>query len=90
MKPKKKQLKPLIPPDLERCQAEKPNGHSFMTLGGVPGYERCSDKPAVIVTEVVPDKDGRHGSMSLCCRCWAVALKQLGAYSITAEPILET
>lgn len=85
----KKDLTPLTPPDLKRCQAEKPNGHSFMTLGGVPGRVRCEDKPTVIVTEVVPGPDGRRGSMSLCHHCWGVALKQLGAYSITAEPILE-
>lgn len=89
MKAKKKDLPPLTPPDLKRCQAEKPNGHSFMTLGGVPGRVRCEDKPTVIVTEVVPGPDGRRGSMSLCHHCWAVALKQLGADSITAEPILE-
>jgi hypothetical protein len=87
---KKKELAALIPPDLKRCQAEKPNGHSFMTLGGVPGRERCTDKPTVVVTEVAPGADGRRGSMSLCHHCWAVALEQLGAYSITAEPILET
>ncbi len=82
-------LKPLIPPDLKRCQAEKPNGHSFMTLGGVPGHERCKDKPTVVVTEVQPADDGRHGSMSLCHPCWAQALKQLGAWAISSEPILD-
>jgi hypothetical protein len=84
----KKKLKPLILPDLTRCQAEKPNGNSFMTLGGKPGLERCKDKPTVIVTEAVPGSYGRRGSMSLCHHCWSVALKQLGAFSITAEPIL--
>jgi hypothetical protein len=86
----KKKLKPLTPPDLRRCQADKPNGHSFMTLGGTPRRVRCDEAPTVIVTEVAPDADGRRGSMSLCHHCWAVALKQLGAYSITAAPILET
>jgi hypothetical protein len=63
--PKKKAL---IPPDLERCQAEKPNGHTFMTLGGSPGRERCKDKPTVIVKEKKPGKDGQCGSMTLCTR----------------------
>ncbi len=36
------------------------------------------------------DRDfGRRGFMSLGHHCWAVALKPLGAYSITAEPFLE-
>ncbi len=85
----KKDLKPLIPPDLERCQAEVPNGHSFMTLGGRPGRVRCSSKPTVIITEVQPGADGRCGSMSLCHPCWAQAIKQLGAWAISAAPILK-
>jgi hypothetical protein len=84
----KKALKPLTPPDLKRCQAEKPNGHSFMTLGGTPGRERCKEEPTVIVTEVQPGADNRHGAMSLCHPCWAVALKQLGGWTISAEPII--
>ena len=64
-----KTLKPLIPPDLKRCQGEVPNGHSFMTLGGVPGRVRCENKPSCVVYETIPDEDGRMGSMSLCKRC---------------------
>lgn len=79
----------LIPPDLERCQAEIPNGHSFMTLGGRPGRTRCKDKPTVIIEEIVPGKDGQRGSMALCHPCWAVAMKQLGAHSFWARPILD-
>jgi hypothetical protein len=86
-KPKEKELKPLTPPDLKRCQAEVPNGHSFMTLGGKPGRERCADEPTVVVTEVAPGADGRHGSMSLCDRCYTVAQEQLGLGYLTAEPI---
>ncbi len=40
--------------DLDQCQAEKPNGHSFMTLGGRPGLVRCTNKPSVIITEDEP------------------------------------
>lgn len=86
---KKKEPKPLEPPDLKRCQAEVPNGHSFMTLGGRPGRERCKNKPTVIIEEVVPGKDGQRGSMAVCHSCWAVALKQLGAHMIWARPILK-
>jgi hypothetical protein len=88
---KKGQKKPkaLTPPDLARCQAEVPNGHSFMTLGGRPGLERCKDKPVVVIEEVVPGVDGQRGSMALCIPCWAVALKQIGAHTFWARPIIE-
>ncbi len=68
----------LIPPDMNRCQAEKPNGHTFMTLGGRPGRERCTDLPAWLATEKEPAPDGQIGSMSLCDDCRAVFLKQVG------------
>lgn len=82
-----KERKPLIPPDVNQCQAQKPNGNTFMTLGGRPGYVRCKEKPVVIVTENKPGRDGRKGSMSLCAACWRVMLKQLGGKFATAEPI---
>jgi hypothetical protein len=77
----------LEPPDLKQCQADKPNGHNFMTLGGVPGLERCKAKPIVIIKELQPGKDGRYGSMSLCAECWKQAVKQLGWHTFSAEPI---
>lgn len=77
MAAKKKAKKPLTPPDFDRCQAEKPNGHSFMTLGGRPGLERCDRKPTVLVTEKKPGADGRAGSMTLCDGCLAVFRKQM-------------
>lgn len=67
----------MIPPDLERCQAEKPNGESFMTLGGGHKMIRCDNKPTVIVTETQPGPDGKIGSMSLCTDCLKVAINQL-------------
>lgn len=73
-----KKPKPLTPPDPERCQAEIPNGYSFMTLGGSPGRVRCPNKPCVIATEVKPGPDGQHGSMSLCASCLKVFQKQMG------------
>jgi hypothetical protein len=73
--------KPLIPPDRVRCQAEKPNGHSFMTLGGRPGLERCSAKPSWIAKEVHPGKDGRKGSMALCTDCRGVMERQMPGYA---------
>ena len=69
----------LTPPDLIRCQAEKPNGNSFMTLGGKPGWERCTAVSVWVATEIVPGKDGKKGSMSLCEECRQVMLKQLGS-----------
>ncbi len=75
------------PPDLVRCQAEKPNGHSFMTLGGSPGFERCASKPTVILTENTPGRDGHKGSMALCDACLAQFRKQMPADFATIEPI---
>jgi hypothetical protein len=60
----------LIPPDLERCQAEIQEG-SFMTLGP-RNWTRCTNKPKVIIAERYPGKDGKQGSMSLCESCLAV------------------
>ena len=79
--------KKLTPPDLKQCQAEKPNGNSFMTLGGSPGLERCTAKPSVIVTERKPGLDGLKGSMALCDECLAVLRKQLGENYATVQPI---
>ena len=59
----------LIPADVDRCQAEVPTGHSFMSLGGQPGRERCSNKPIVVAEEIETGEDGMHGSMSLCLEC---------------------
>lgn len=68
----------LIPADPKRCQAEVPNGHSFMTLGGRPGGRvRCDNIPSVIVVEQVPGADGKCGSMSLCASCLAVFRRQM-------------
>lgn len=66
--------KALIPPDLNRCQAEKCNG-SFMTLGPRKTV-RCTAEPTWIATE--PKQKGRkRGSMSLCDSCKAVCEKQV-------------
>lgn len=83
-------LPQLEPPDPKRCQAEKPNGHTFMTLGGRPGLVRCENKPVTIATEVAPGKDGRRGSMSLCNDCWRVMVKQLGGFYASFEPLPAT
>lgn len=73
----KKKLAPLTPPDLKRCQAMKPNGYNFMTLGGRPGRERCENKPRCIVYETKPDTDGCKGSMSLCVYCFPICMQQM-------------
>jgi hypothetical protein len=75
--------KELEPPDLKRCQSEKPSDGPFMMGGeiGDPrnGYlVRCRQEPAVVATENQPGDDGQVGSMSLCNDCKKVFLKQLG------------
>jgi hypothetical protein len=85
MAAKKKQ--PLIPPDLERCQAEKPNGHSFMTLGGVPGLERCKNKPTMVITEKVAIDSRGKGSMSLCDGCHAQFVRQMPKGTVDVQDV---
>ena len=73
----------MIPPDLKQCQADKPTGGPFILGGeiGDPrnGYRiRCRNEPTVIAIENEPGEDGKRGSMSLCDRCKAAAIKQLG------------
>ena len=67
----------LTPPDPKRCQSMVPNGYTFMSFGGVPGLERCSNPPVVIAEEVeAAHEDGQTGSMSLCLRCLCVLSTQ--------------
>lgn len=74
----------LVPVDYDRCQADVPNGYSFMTLGGQPGRERCREELAVIVSEDKPSKkDGLRGAMSLCKKCLAVFKKQCPDEKVT-------
>ena len=68
----------LEPVDLKRCQAEKPNGYTFMTYGGQPGLVRCPNIPQFVVTEKAVGEDGQIGSMALCASCLAVAHNQIG------------
>lgn len=78
----------MTPPDKDRCQAEKPNGDSFMTLGGrYGGRVRCTSKPTMIITEVKPPPGQTElGSMSLCDECKAVFDKQEG-FEVTVEKL---
>jgi len=76
----------LEKPDEAQCQAEKPNGQSFMTFGGGHKMVRCTEKPQFILTENKPGKDGKKGSMSLCSSCLTVFLKQMPPeYASVAE-----
>jgi hypothetical protein len=68
----------LTPPDLEQCQAEKPNGLNFMTLGGQSRLERCTNKPTVVAYETYAGSDGQYGSMSLCSERLGVFMKERG------------
>jgi len=73
----------LIPPDLQRCQAEIKEG-SFMTLGP-RSFERCNNEPTWIAAEA-PRSDGEpSGSMSLCDSCKDVCEKKLGSAVIFKE-----
>lgn len=74
-------------PDLKQCQAEKPNGATFMTFGGVPKLVRCTAKPTVIITEAKAGSDGKVGSMSVCESCLEAAKTQLGEAAFTVSPI---
>ena len=60
-----------VPPDLERCQVDRPSTWprmpSFMTFGPVH-YDRCKNKPKWVAT------DG-EGEMSLCDECKTVCEK---------------
>ena len=78
----------LTPPDTTRCQAEKPAGHTFMTLGGRPGgMVRCTVRPDVVIEENEPGRDGLRGAMSLCEHCLSVLRKQHPKMGVTAFPI---
>ena len=69
-----------MPVDRKQCQAEKPNGTSFMTMGGEIGKKiRCRNRPSYIITEKEKRKGWNcEGSMSLCYDCLQVAKEQLG------------
>lgn len=67
----------MIPIDKNRCQAEKPNGVNFMTLGGEFKMIRCNNTPTVIATETNAGHDGLKGSMTMCDDCLKIAEKQL-------------
>lgn len=78
----------LTPPDEDQCQCDRPNGHTFMTFGGAPGYVRCRNTPIVIVTErEVTNDDGERGSMSLCAHCFNVLIGQKGDDFATVRAI---
>lgn len=79
---------PLIPVDYKQCQSLKPNGNSFMTLGGRPGHVRCTAAPKWVATEKKPAAcDGQTGSMSLCDDCKAKCVNQLGKDFAVFAPI---
>lgn len=81
-----KKAKPLTPPDLKQCQAEKPNGVNFMTLGGRREMIRCTKKPTVIAIENKPGEDGQIGKMSLCDDCVGAFMKQMPKDYATFTP----
>lgn len=81
------ELKPLIPPDTERCQAMKPGNGPF-TMGGRigdprDGYRvRCETRATTIAEQTTPGSDGRMGSMSLCDECLKVIQQPLYARAV--------
>lgn len=64
----------LVPPDRKQCQAEKPNGANFLSLGAKIQYTRCKEKPYVIVSQ---PKDRLNGQMSLCRACLLKFMEQV-------------
>jgi hypothetical protein len=86
---KGKKPKPLTPPDLERCQAESSNGHSFMTIGGRPEMVRCYHGASYVAIENKPGKDGQKGSMSLCDACRVAFLRFFGPSYATVMTVQE-
>ena len=74
--------KKLTPPNKRRCQAMKPNGRSFMSMGGVGKLIRCTNKPVVIAIEKEKGIDGKIGSMSLCEDCMKVCKKDMPGMAI--------
>ena len=60
----------MIPPDKKQCQC-CPNmlAHTAFNLGPPPRPKRCQNKPSFIALELLPGKDGKRGSMSLCEDC---------------------
>lgn len=74
MKKNKSNVK-LTPPDITRCQAEILQPTSFMTLGP-RGWQRCTNRPTYIATEVYPSAaDGLRGKMSVCDTCAQILQK---------------
>jgi hypothetical protein len=71
-------MRELTPLDYEQCQAEKPTGHSFMTLGNGPKMIRCTEKPTHVATERDVGEDGQRGAMTLCDACMNRMIDQLG------------
>jgi hypothetical protein len=87
---RKKDAPKIAPLDVDRCQAEKPNGASFMTFGGVPRLERCNSVPSYVLVETKEDEDGLRGAMTVCSECFEVFKKQVGVsntlyYEITRK-----
>ncbi len=83
----------MIPPDLDRCQADVPGNGPFVMGGEVGnprnGYRvRCGNEPVVVAIERQPGPDGLVGSMSLCASCQAAMVRQLGADFAHFVPIV--
>ena len=63
-------MKPLIPPDLQRCQGEHYVAQEPFRIGSPPSHwERCTNVPHHVASELEPDEHERHGSMSVCDAC---------------------
>lgn len=72
----------IEPLDYEQCQAEKPNGVNFMTLGGRFAMVRCKSKPTTILTDAMPAEDGKVGHMTVCDGCLARLKVQVKTWEI--------
>lgn len=59
----------FFPPDLKRCQADVQAGSKRALSRPSTVTERCSERPAVIITRRAPSADDPAAGMSLCASC---------------------
>jgi len=67
----------LIPPDLERCQAEWSSYNAFVMGGPTRTSGRCEAKPEFVAAEKDVGSDGKRGSMTVCADCRKILEKQV-------------
>jgi len=84
----------LIPPDKKRCQRQFvsgcwPDAAHFMIIGPRE-LIRCKNKPAYIIKERKPGRDGKKGSMSLCACCFTTFIREFGLHFADIKKLKNT